>query len=284
MAGAMDSRVDDYIQRGKFAVDGWLRTEAATTLANVAAEQRRLGVAGGTAEIGVHHGKLFILLYLLSQPPEKAVAIDLFDDQEQNVDSSGKGDIAVFLGNLRKHADDGRLVVHKGSSLELKSAELERLAGGKVRLMSVDGGHTEEITANDLAVAEGALAEGGVIILDDVFNEMWPGVVSGVFRFFAGKPGLVPFAICANKTFFCRPSHAEAYRSAVIGGAAGHLTQTFLDQPVAVLHYVEPRLKERVTGSATWQSVRDTAPGRAARWVWNAGRRLRRTVQKREDF
>ena len=72
----MDAAVERYIRRGKFYVDGWLHSEAARTIPALVERQRTLGVSGGVAEIGVHHGKLFILLYLLSR--EKAVAIDLF--------------------------------------------------------------------------------------------------------------------------------------------------------------------------------------------------------------
>jgi hypothetical protein len=53
-----------YIHHGKFYVEGWLRTEAALAIAALSERQHALGVEGSTAEIGVHHGKLFILLYL----------------------------------------------------------------------------------------------------------------------------------------------------------------------------------------------------------------------------
>ena len=76
----MDSRIENYIRRGRFYVDGWLRTEAARIVVALTERQRSLGIGGGVAEIGVHHGKLFILLYLLGQASEKAVAIDLFED------------------------------------------------------------------------------------------------------------------------------------------------------------------------------------------------------------
>ena len=104
----MDSRIENYIRRGKFYVDGWLRTEAAQIVVALTERQRSLGVAGGIAEIGVHHGKLFILLYLLGQASEKAVAIDLFEDQHLNVDQSGSGDLAKFRSNLERHADSRR--------------------------------------------------------------------------------------------------------------------------------------------------------------------------------
>jgi len=280
----MDSRVSSYIRRGKFYVDGWLRTEAALTIAALSERQHALGVAGGVAEIGVHHGKLFILLYLLGRAPETAVAIDLFEDQHLNVDRSGSGDLAKFRRNLERHADADRLVLHQGSSLDLVSADLVRMADGPLRMISFDGGHTAEITAHDLATAEGALAEGGIVVIDDVFNERWPGVADGVHRHFERRTRLVPFAIGANKTYFCRPSHRDIYRDAATSLAqAGEMTE-FLDEPVAFLQFSQPHLKDRVAGSAAWRRLRTTPLGRPLRWAWHTGRSLRRGLARREDF
>src|SRR5262249_1831572 len=145
----MDSRVKHYIRHGKFYVDGWLRTEAALVIAALSDRQHALGMRGGVAEIGVHHGKLFILLYVLGRAPEKAVAIDLFADQHLNVDLSGSGDLHKFRRNLARYGDDERLVLHQGNSLELGGADLVRLAGGPPRFVSVDGGHTPGLTPHD---------------------------------------------------------------------------------------------------------------------------------------
>lgn len=281
----MDTRVETYIRRGKFYVEGWLRTEAARTIVALDARQRAHAVGGGVAEIGVHHGKLFILLYLLCQPPWKAVAIDLFDDQHLNVDRSGSGDRAQLLHNLWRHADRSLLVLHQGSSTELSATDLIRLGEGRPRLVSIDGGHTAEITAHDLAMVHDAIVEGGIVVVDDVFNERWPGVADGVHRFFAQSRDLVPFAIGANKTYFCRPSWRDIYYDAVVAASPAATATEFLGHAVAFLDFQHrPGLKDAVVRTAAWQRLRVTPVGRPLRWAWRAGRTLRRGLTRNEGF
>jgi peptide chain release factor 2 len=55
-----------------------------------------------SAEIGVHHGRLFIPMALARRPGERALAIDVFEDQHLNVDHSGKGDRARFEENVAR--------------------------------------------------------------------------------------------------------------------------------------------------------------------------------------
>ena len=177
-----------------------------------------------------------------------------------------------------------RLVLHQGNSMDLTGAILTRLAEGPLRFVSVDGGHTAEITAHDLATAEAAIAEGGVIVVDDVFNEQWPGVGDGVRRYFERRPNLVPFAIGANKTYFCRPSHRDIYHDAAAAAASTVTATEFLGQPVAFLQFLRPGLKDRVAESSAWRRLRTTPIGLPLRWAWHTGRTLRRGLTRNEDF
>ena len=53
--------------------------------------QKHLGIRGAVSEIGVHHGRLFILLHLLTEASEASVAWDLFESQNDKADGSGRG-------------------------------------------------------------------------------------------------------------------------------------------------------------------------------------------------
>ena len=107
----------------------------------------------------------FIGLNLLQRDDEKSVAIDIFGDQDLNIDGSGAGDLAKFTSNVDVWSSMDSVVIHQGDSTKLTPEVLLEEAGGPVRFFSVDGGHTEEIVYSDMQLAEATLAEGGQ--LDD---------------------------------------------------------------------------------------------------------------------
>lgn len=206
--------LDRYIKSGLKSVDGWLAKYSAAFIVAISEAQRRASCAGAVGEIGVHHGKLFILLLLTASSDEKVFAIDIFEKQHLNYDHSGCGDRTIFLENVRRWAGSpARVEIIPKSSLEVDAQEILSLCG-KVRLLSIDGGHTEQCTLNDLLLADATLHEQGVAIIDDYFNLEWPDVSSGVSKYLSGpRSRLKPFAISPNKVYFCDPRCAEFYRS-----------------------------------------------------------------------
>jgi hypothetical protein len=232
-------------------VHGWLLPEAARCIVCLDDAQRRNGVRGSIAEIGVHHGKLFILLCLLRNEGEIAVGYDLFGLQDQNIDASGKGSLAVLRDHLRqmKVAASGVKLI-TANSLELTAAGVLSDSESPVRLFSIDGGHTADITRNDLSIAAEAIADDGVIILDDFFNEAWPGVSTGTAQFFRDYPQrLVPFAIMGNKVFFTRAQAvADTYRqtlsqSKMVTGQLVSKVSELFGHPVLVGYDARPVLR-----------------------------------------
>lgn len=215
---AANNPVQQYVHRHHRRVDGWLSRLDATLIARVGQWQGDAGVTGAVAEIGVHHGRLFILLALLRKAGERGFAIDLFDDQQFNVDQSGQGDEAIFRRNLARFGVDPATVdIVRGNSLALTWGGLSGGLAPSVRLFSVDGGHTAEITRNDLTIADDGLGDGGVIVLDDYFNPEFPAVSEGMCRFMMERPqALAPFAIGDNKLMLARPDWAERYRAMLV--------------------------------------------------------------------
>lgn len=211
----MRTEFDAYARRGRRRVRGWVQPEVFELVKVLDATQRKLGVRGGAAEIGVHHGQLLIGLDLLLRDDEKSVAIDLFEDQALNVDRSGRGDRARFEANVARFTDPSRVAVHSGDSTLVSADDVRRMADGDVRLFSVDGGHTDDVVHSDMLLAEGSLTKGGVVIADDVFNFAWPEVVTGTLRYLERSDALRPFAVGYNKVFFADTEFADRYAAAI---------------------------------------------------------------------
>jgi hypothetical protein len=249
-----------YRNVGYRMVDGWMDGDVLSLLEMIDAAQCTAGVTGSVAEIGVHHGKLFIGLKLL-QRGGRALAIDVFDDQELNVDGSGRGDYARFLANVERWSDLDDLVVHQGDSTLLSPRLLLDLAAAPVRMFSVDGGHTARTVTSDLRLAEATLADGGVVMADDVFNHEWPDVVTGTLTYLeTGR--LAPFTIGFNKVLFSQPEHCARYRHAVAAAFArrasvAHKSSEFTGYQVEVLSRVTPTPREALRHNQVARSLYD---------------------------
>lgn len=186
-------------------VEGWLDAHAVDTVIALLLLQSGRGLTGSVLEIGVHHGRHFILLALCIQAGETAVALDVFEQQHLNIDRSGHGSREQLLHNI------GRFCPHKSGSIELVQASSLAISAselterfGRFRAVSIDGSHTPEATLSDLRLAEASLVDGGVVFLDDLLNAHWLGVISGYAAYAAAGGGLVPFCYCGNKLFLCK--------------------------------------------------------------------------------
>lgn len=209
--------VESYLLFGERTIAGWLSPYTAEFIAAIGAVQRHAGLSGAVGEIGVHHGKLFVLLCLLLAANERAFAIDLFENQELNTDKSGRGDLDILNSNLRRWCPESldRIEIIAKSSLEVEPREILDSCG-PLRLISVDGGHTAECAYSDLKLSESVMSEHCVVALDDYFNEDWPDVSTGTARYIleAGSR-LRPFAVTPNKLFLSAANRTDFYRDSI---------------------------------------------------------------------
>ncbi len=157
-----------------------------------------------------------IALSLLRGVHEKSLAIDVFEDQELNVDKSGLGDAAAFTSNVTRWLGSApEMLIMKADSLAVSSADVIQRLGGKVRLFSVDGSHTCEHTLNDIEIAQGCLVDGGIVIVDDFFNPDWPGVPEALVRYLdrpEGQRRLVPIGYGDNKFYLTTNGYDDLYK------------------------------------------------------------------------
>jgi hypothetical protein len=238
-----ESTLWHYLRKGKSDVDGWLQRIDAEIIGKLLCHQQRSSVIGGCFEIGVHHGKSFIPLCMSLGDGELAGAVDLFDQQERNLDLSGRGDRSRFESNLANHRISLKnLWIHQGSSADLSSPEIVRRVG-RVRFFSIDGGHWQSIVLNDLELAEESLSDEGIIALDDYCRAEWPEVSTG-YAIWQSKTtsDIVPFAAGSNKLYLCRKPLVATYRGALKSAPlSDFLRKTYSNEAGSIdIYRVEP--------------------------------------------
>jgi hypothetical protein len=196
------SWLDTYRRNGLDQIEGWLNPGVLDVLEEVDIAQRSLGSSGGVMEIGVHQGRFFTALNgLVADPSIPSLAIDVFDDQELNIDRSGSGNEAIFRENLRlydRHQGSNVVVIRADSTTLAPQDLLDRVAV-RPRIVSVDGGHTPEHTISDIELARGVMDPRGLVFVDDILHADWVGVIEGVVLYLYRRPTLWPVAIGYNK-------------------------------------------------------------------------------------
>ena len=187
----------------------WITPVAWKLVAAVGLAQSMLGVCQGTiGEIGVHHGAGLALLAALADRSETIWLTDLFD-RRSNLDRSGNADEVMVHATVRRIAN--RSV---GQVLRMSSTQLcgDHRPASPFWVLHVDGSHISAVALSDLRWASAAIAEFGVVIMDDVGHGRWLGpgrAVRAFFSLFDGYSLLRPLAYAGKKLVLCRPrAHA----------------------------------------------------------------------------
>ena len=201
-----------YIKRMD-AIYGWLLPSAAEIISHTMYLQTQRDIDGNAMEIGTFHGRLFVLLALGVNANQKAIGLDVFEDQHLNRDQSGFGfSENVLRNNVITWAPNANTEILKVDSTTLGDEFVEEY--GNVRWLSIDGSHTLDATVSDLKLAEKLLVPGGIAAVDDIYRVAWSGVTAGVYEYLANSGKLIPFAVIPNKVLFTTDeSWAETYKA-----------------------------------------------------------------------
>jgi hypothetical protein len=186
-------------------VPGWFLPEAAILFAAYNQLLRERNLIGDVLEIGVYHGKSAILLASFPGEGRSFVAVDLFDNL-QSFDADVVGALGMkeaFFENLRAyHGTTTSTRAIAASSASLTASDLR----GDFTFCHIDGDHSQNGTYADFDLCYQVVRPGGIIAVDDYFNQLFPGVAEGGFRWNLDHPGaLVPVAIGYNKAIFHKP-------------------------------------------------------------------------------
>ena len=200
-----------YYQTGFNEVYGWCDAELFQTVDLLASQP--INQTGGACEIGIQHGKLFLLLNQVIDRQYNSYAIDVFNNQHLNIDKSGEGNLEVFRNNLARFDkfQGQNTVIIPGDSTDTRLKLSEHIEPGSLRFFSIDGGHTAIHTVNDLKIANELISNEGVVILDDIMNHWWTGVLEGWINYSKSTPTLVPFAMGHNKLYLSKISYRDYY-------------------------------------------------------------------------
>lgn len=200
---------EKYVERFMGTVQGYMTSLDARLIAALLKYQDENNIGGHLCEIGVHHGRLFLMLALARRDGERALAIDLFEDDAINSNTRHAGRNGALLANARRLGIElSEEETFKTSSLDVKSSDILARTTGRIRFFSVDGCHLYREVENDLRLAESTLTRDGIIAVDDFFNPNWADVSFATYDFLRQSGKFVPFAI-TSKLFLAAPEVAE---------------------------------------------------------------------------
>ena len=147
---SLEARVR-FATRGIDTLNGMLQSGSLSVIWSLLEIQDYLKVTGNIAEIGVHQGKLFLLLCHWMNRGEIAHAIDIFGRPP----GSDTKNIDKLIGNLEQFGiPKEQYRVEISDSTQLSCGALRNLfRGPNIRLFSVDGDHSREAVLNDLEIA-----------------------------------------------------------------------------------------------------------------------------------
>jgi len=210
--------VETYLSEGYDRVVGMSSRFAAAICARLLRLQTEEGVSGPIAEIGAFEGRFFIALAHALEPGEIALGIDIFEWPNPEVKDR-------FEANCLKHGiTPERCVTIKADAGAMSPAELIGHARGEtLRFVHIDGEHSRAALAKDLALATACLAEGGLIVLDDMLHPGYPTLMVAVQDYLTANPDIVPLCIIdretivgATKFVLCQRHWFERYQAVML--------------------------------------------------------------------
>lgn len=138
--GNTSTVLDKYVAHSMNTVQGYLPSLDAGVISELLLHQEESNITGHLCEIGVHHGRLFLMLALARRPGERALAIDLFEDDVINAKTQHAGrDRALFRNADRLKIELSEEETFKTSSLEIEAADILARTTGRIRFFSIDG-------------------------------------------------------------------------------------------------------------------------------------------------
>jgi len=210
--------VEAYLADGYDRVIGMSSRFAAAICARLLRLQGEEGVTGPIAEIGAFEGRFFIALAHALEPGEIALAIDIFEWPDAGVEQR-------FEANCERYgiAPQRRRTIKIDAGTMAPADLIGHADGARLRLIHIDGEHSRQALAKDLALATACLGEGGLIVLDDMLHPGYPTLMVAVQAYLEANPEIVPLCIIdretivgATKFVLCQRDWFERYQTRLL--------------------------------------------------------------------
>lgn len=197
-----------YLAEGYDSVPGMSSRFAAAICSRLLQLQVEEGLSGPVAEIGTFEGRFFIALAHALEPGEVALAIDTFEWPDAGVKER-------FEANCLKHgiAPERRVTIKADAGTMVPADLLSHAGGKKLRLVHIDGDHSRAALTKDLALATTCLADGGLIVLDDMLHPGYPTLAVAVQNYLEQHPEIVPLCIIDRETIVAAAKFVLCHRS-----------------------------------------------------------------------
>jgi predicted O-methyltransferase YrrM len=159
---------------------GWFNVDDCGHFFLVLSYQSAMGVKGDLLEIGSYHGRSTALMAKCLQPGERIVVCDAFESYTDDyyANKPSPADLISNIKRLNQELEKDRIVIQK-----CWSNDLHLNNGETFRFIHIDGGHSAEQAYFDLNLCCEHLTLHGIIVMDDYYNKLWPGVTQGTDKF-----------------------------------------------------------------------------------------------------
>jgi hypothetical protein len=217
--------VDHYLDGGYEQVVGMSGRFAAAMAGQMMRLQTEAGVGGAFAEIGAFEGRFFIAMAHALAPGERALGMDVFNWPNEGVEGR-------FNANCDRHGigPDRRTSWKIDSGTTVPEALLEKLGGQRVRLFHIDGDHSQAALTHDLKLANATMADGGLIVLDDMLHPGYPTLMIAVDAFLKRHADWTVLAVidretivAATKFVLCQTSWFKRYEAGLLETAKDYV-------------------------------------------------------------
>ncbi|MGW6916373.1 class I SAM-dependent methyltransferase [Kitasatospora sp. NPDC054939] len=197
------------------AIPGWFFTADQAVFAHLLSGQTRAGTKGDLLELGTYLGRSAVLLGDHLQSGETLTVCDLFDSEAGDADNAAEMAMSYRRTLTRSAFESNYLAFHPElpTIVQAPTSVLAdgRIGAGSCRFVHIDASHLYEHVAGDVDVARAALAQDGIVVLDDYRSEHTPGVSAAVWEaVFTG--GLRPVLLTPMKFYGTWGDPAEAQR------------------------------------------------------------------------